>query len=255
MNIKSGAKGRASAIINGVAVALIAFVFLSSFRYLPLPIVAAILVFVAARMVEAEHFIHLYKSDKRSFWMSMVVAAITIVEDPIVGIAVGASVSLLFFVNELSKSRSEITLNRDKQLVAQFSGSNDTDMREFGGDTLVYRFAGEMTYINAQAHIETLSNLHDSVKTVVLHFRNLFYIDIDGLDAIGDIIESFESKGITVYISTVNEYSMGQFRQAAWFRRAESEERVFAHTRNVLEHLGFPLSTEDSPSAATASTA
>lgn len=41
LNVKSGAKHRTSALINGVLVALIALLIFSLFKYLPLPVVAA----------------------------------------------------------------------------------------------------------------------------------------------------------------------------------------------------------------------
>ena len=240
LNIRSGATGRASTVINGVGVGMIAFLLLPSFRHLPLPVVAAILVFVAARMVEAKHFAHLYRCDKRAFWMAINVAAITIIEDPIVGISVGAAISLLFFVNELSKSRSEVSISQGDQGVAWFSGARTSAIHGVGGDTLVYRFIGELTYINAQSHIDTLTGLHRSVRTVVLHFRNLFYMDVDGLTAIEEIIETLESKGIAVYITTVNEYTRSHFRRMKWFLRMEDAGRVFAHTNLALNDLGLP---------------
>lgn len=52
LNIKSGATSRAAGIVNGVFIILLSTVLFDLFKYLPLPVVAAILVNVAVRMVE-----------------------------------------------------------------------------------------------------------------------------------------------------------------------------------------------------------
>lgn len=52
LNIKSGATSRAAGIVNGIMIIILSTVLFNAFKYLPLPVVAAILVNVAVRMVE-----------------------------------------------------------------------------------------------------------------------------------------------------------------------------------------------------------
>ena len=53
-------------------------------------------------MIERDHMMRMYRIDKRSFIIALLVAFITVVEDPIVGILVGAAISLLIFLENLS---------------------------------------------------------------------------------------------------------------------------------------------------------
>jgi SulP family sulfate permease len=234
LNVRSGATHRTSAGINAVVIAVIALVFLPFFKYLPLALVASMLVLVAVQMVEHEHFRHLYRHDKTAFALSLVVALITVIEDPIVGIMVGAVVSLLLFVNTISKAQGEITLKKNKQVLGRFQPHELKDLEDHG-DMLVYRFAGQLTYISAQAHIQTISEITSSPRVVILSLRNLFYLDVDGLDAIAEIIEMLESKGKKVGLSGINPLIAPLIENADWYPRLLDAKRVFPTTSQALE--------------------
>lgn len=242
LNIKSGATHRTSGIINALMVAVIALFLLPTFKYLPLPIVAAILVHVAIRMIEAEHYSHMFKHDRFAFGLSLVVALVTIVEDPIIGILLGATVALLYFVNQLSKAQTEITVNKNKKVVSRVVGDDVSQIEKLKGDVLVYRFAGQMTYVNAQSHIQMLRQITHA-KTLILSFRNLFYIDVDGMDSLEEIIEELMQKNMDVVLTGVSQNILPQFVKTKWFRDLQKKEKVFESTSSALKEMGFHIPT------------
>ncbi len=236
LNVKSGATHRTSGILNAVAVAIIALILLPTFKYLPLAIVASILVYVAIRMVEAEHFKHLYSHDKTAFWLSIVVAIITVVEEPIMGILVGSVLALLMFVRKLSFARSEVSVNKDGQLIGRIHAERVREL-DVQGDTVVYRFSGELTYVNGQGHLEALRSLPDITSNIVLGFRNLFYIDVDGLDIIEEVIETLESRGKTVSISSINQIAFPIIAKTKWYNKLQERDLVFESSQEAVKLL------------------
>ena len=100
----------------------------------------------------------------------------------------------LILVNHLSRAKCEISIHRDKKMVARLQTIKFNEIEKPFGDVVVYRFAGQINYINSQAHIENLSNLN-GVHTVILNFRNLFYIDLDGMNALEEIINTNKARG------------------------------------------------------------
>ncbi len=236
LNIRSGANNKMSAGVAAVGVIAIALVLLTGFQFLPLAFVAAILVSVALAMVEREQFVHLYHYDKKVFALSMVVAGITIVEDPIMGILVGSVISLLMFVNTLSWAQGEITVNKNGSLVGRYR-SDELEALEDHGDVLVYRFAGQLTYINAQGHLQALSRINEETKAVVLSFRNLFYIDIDGVDAVAEMIEQLEQDGKMVYLSSVNHLIGALIKRSKWYTSLRDAGRIFDSASHAVKQL------------------
>lgn len=241
LNIKSGAQHKASAWINALVVGLIALVFLPYFKYLPLSVVAAILVYVAVRMVEGEHFIHLYQHDKTAFGISMLVAAITIIEDPIVGILVGAAISLLLFVKKLSEGQAEISVNKNKEMIARLYGSAYALGEISHGDVVVYRFSGPMTYVNAQSHILAISRINGVTKTIILSFRNISYIDIDGVDAITEIIEDLNNREVSVILTSIGEHLLPIVGEATWYIEKRNSNAIFESTAAALKTINAKI--------------
>lgn len=240
LNVKSGATNKISATISSIMIALVSVVFISYFKYLPMAVVASILMYVAFRMVEAEHFKHIYTHNKSAFGVSIVVALITVIQDPIVGILVGSVISLLIFVNHFSKAQSEIIINKDKKMVAKIQTLKFNEMEKHGGDVIVYRFAGQMNYINSQSHLENLSKINGA-HTLILNFRNLFYIDVDGLDSLKEIIDSMKEKGKKVIISSAGPFIIPVLEREDWFEEMKRASMVFNSTTEALKTLGFEI--------------
>lgn len=240
LNVKSGATSKISATVSSIMIALVSVIFISYFKYLPMAVVASILVYVAFRMVEAEHFKHIYVHNKSAFGLSIVVALITVIQDPIIGILVGSVISLLIFVNHFSKAQSEIIINKDRKMVAKIQTLKFNEIEKHGGDVIVYRFAGQMNYINSQSHLENLNKINDA-HTVILNFRNLFYIDVDGLDCLKEIIEIMKIKGRKVIITSAGPFIMPVLNREDWFEDMKQADMVFNSTTEALKTLGFEI--------------
>jgi MFS superfamily sulfate permease-like transporter len=86
LNVKSGATSRGAGIMNGISIILLSTVLFSAFKFLPLPIVAAILVNTAIRLVEWHEVRLLMETDKPMAVVMVVTAIICIIEDPTMGI-------------------------------------------------------------------------------------------------------------------------------------------------------------------------
>lgn len=225
LNIRSGATSRYSAIVNGFVTAIIAFVFLSWFKYLPLAVVAAILINAAIRMVVKEHFSKLWHFDKTAFGISMFVAILSIVYDPMIGIVMGSAVSLLVFVNYLSKAQGEVVIGEGDKELARISPE---EIKEYTstGTMLIYRFVGELNYMNAERHKEFVHGINGD-HYVVFNFKNLFYVDMDGLEALDEMVEELENRGKEVYICGVSSYLEPLFKNKEWYSNKKSKSEVF----------------------------
>lgn len=244
LNIKTGANDKMSATISSVCIALISFVFLTYFKYIPLAVIAAILVFVAVRMVEIVHFYRMFSFDKKSFTISVLVALVTIYEDPIVGILFGTAVALLLFVEKLSKGQFELMINNAEKQMTDHVVGEDIDDDNICKDchTLVYSIKGQLAYVNAQAHISRFeTKLNADFENVVLRMRELFFIDLDGVDAFEEIVTLIESQGKQVFLTGVNPLIEKSLEESKAFQRIRDTKRIFPHTREALQKLGYVL--------------
>ena len=241
LNIKSGGSHKSSAFVSAVMVAVISLFFLTYFKFLPLPVIAAILVMVAIKMIEREHFKRMWDVDKKSFWVAMLVAAITIYEDPITGILVGAAISLVLFLDTLSKGQFDLVVNDiNNKIVTRLSGDSIDEITK-DSHTLVYSIKGHLTYVDGQAHISRFESDLGDCENIVLRLRELYFIDLDGVDAFDEIIMLLKKQNKNVLITGTNILTLHLLQQSRQFKKLEKENKIFLYTSDALKELGFKL--------------
>jgi SulP family sulfate permease len=207
LNAKSGATHRISQGINAVIIAVISLLFLTTFKFLPLAVVAAILVFTAIRMVEIKHLYRYMCYEQFSFWIAFGVAILMIFADPLIAIALGSIVSLLVFVERISHGTA--TLRMQNGTVVSSHNEKYKEMQDtidsYPNDTVVYTIKGALVYMSAASHLETITKLKLSNKTIVLRLGEITFLDSDGADVLDEIIEALELSDTKLKITALPE--------------------------------------------------
>lgn len=198
LNIKTGCTDKTSAMISSVCIALISFLLLGYFKYIPLAVVSAILVFTSIKMVEAEHFIQMFKLDKRGFIIAGLVAAVTVIEDPIIGILLGTAVTMVMFMEKVSQGHYEL-ITDPRSII-----SSDGIALKPHPEILIYSIKGYLAYINAQSHLAFFQQDLKAYNTVILKLRDLYFVDLDGAQVLSEIIEAIHAQGKVVAITGIN---------------------------------------------------
>merc|ERR1711907_420609 len=110
LNIMSGTKGSASQFINSCLCVVMVVALLPFFSYVPLAIIACILMLVAVRMAPIETLFHLWKQDKVECGLMVTVCAVCVGLDPTYGLVLG--MVLAFFINadNVSKVHTELQM-------------------------------------------------------------------------------------------------------------------------------------------------
>ena len=241
LNVKTGATSKISAALSSLAVAIIALFFLKYFKFMPLAVIAAILVFVAIQMVEAEHFMRMFKYDRRNFYLSLVTAFITVFEDPIVGILFGVGVASLLLMEKLSRGQFDLAINDSrKRMVDRISGDRMQKIVQ-GSDTIVYSIKGLLCYINSESHVSRFRLHLNGSKNVILRMRSVYYIDMDGVEALDEIVRILKDAGKNVYITGVNSMISGMLSESREFQQIKTEGRAYKKSSEVLKVLGFAV--------------
>jgi len=194
-------------------------------------------------MIEREHFERMWKFDRRSFALSMVVAALTVYIDPIIGILVGTSVNLLIFTEKLSRGQFELFLNKTGTGLHSKIISDTLPHTMEKTDTLVYAMKGQLAFINAQSHIARFEQKLNGYENVVIRLRELCFMDLDGVDAFNEIVELIRAQGKRVLVSGVNPLIQEMLQESPVFKGLQKEGAVFERTTDALRELGFQAVT------------
>lgn len=234
LNVKSGANHRTAGILNSFFLILIIFVILPYFRWLPMTFVASILVFVALNMVKKSHFIHLIENGKTAFVISLIVAAVTLIEDPIVGIAIGTIIALLIFVNKFSQGHTEILFWKNGVMKESIMKDVFLKRGSIDSDLVIYKISGTLTYINMPAHIQVVEKIKGN-KCVIVSLRHAFYADTDGVDYLEELISILKKNNDDVVLSGINSAILKKIQKTHFYKHKVAQKKIFERTSDAIK--------------------
>ncbi len=187
-NIKSGGRSPIAGMVHALVLLAVVWVAAPLANHVPLPALAAILMFVAWNMGEWHAF-----KDLKQFRMPyritlLAVFLLTIVVDLTVAIEFGLFAACLTFIYRISN------LSRVEPL-----GPNDSPLlQNQQGQVSAYRFYGAL-FFGAVKLVEAIEeNLPQ--KSVVLDLKNLIYIDSSGADALLALAKNCQKKHVKLII-------------------------------------------------------
>jgi SulP family sulfate permease len=237
LNIKSGANHRTSAVINAFFVGLISIFFLEYFKYLPMFVIAAILFVVAIGMVETKHFIKLVENERTAFAISLFVAVLVIVEDPIVGLIIGSIIALINFIYRISYGQTEIEIWKDGVVKMAVLRDEFLKLDEIDSDAIVYKISGALSYINMPAHLETIKKIKNN-KYVIISLRAAFYIDVDGIEYLGQIIENLKrNNNEHIILVGINKAIEKKIKNEEFYKRKLLDNKIYERTSIAIKEL------------------
>ncbi len=98
-NVKNGGRSPISGMVHAVVLLLVLLFLMPYARFIPMPVIAAVLLMVAYNMCEYKHFIKICKTAPRTDVIVLLVTfALTIIFDLVVAIAVGLAIALVFYI-------------------------------------------------------------------------------------------------------------------------------------------------------------
>lgn len=247
------------------------------FQYLLLPVVAAILINVAVKMLEVRELVHLWKTDKRNFGVMIAVIIIAIAKDPTYGLMAGILLSVLIFAHHNSKAFAEIesrTAKERKRVTAQdydnelyfrapfmnnttlpfiktetlatntpplpiHDEDNPMDPMDIltKGNILIYKVPSELTFLNGTAHAARTSKIDRDYRAVIIDLRFVYFIDIDGCDALFEMIKEFKRTTNVVVVSGINHMVKPMLSRCHFFHDLEQEEKIFEDMDHALDNV------------------
>lgn len=206
-NIKAGATHRTSGILAAIFTAIIALLVLPFFSFLPMAVIAAILVNTALGLLELDKFKEYWHHERESFVVAITVALITILHDAGLGVGIGAIMALLIFASKIAHGRFDVIWNYSDGTQEEIRRERHLHIpSEKSIDFASYSIAGNIGYIDASRHFSNLKVMAQShaVPAVIIRLRNLFSIDFEGAEALNDAVAELVTNKTQVFISSAS---------------------------------------------------
>ena len=240
-NIKSGASTPVAGMVHALVLLLVVLIAAPLAAAVPLPTLAAVLVFVAWNMGEWREFARLRNYTMTYRVTLLAVFFLTVIVDLTVAVEVGLVTSLLTFLYSMSSlSRSEKMLPAGTVATGDGSADTETQLQQVWNDTQVrvWRLHGTLFFGAVQLIEQIADNLPERV--LVMDFKNLLYMDASGAEEIVQLTEQAYKRGITVILSGLDKQPLDKARRVGLIHLpgvllANDLDQAIANAQQMIE--------------------
>lgn len=234
-NVKAGGRTPISGMVHAVVlVAVLAFL-MPYAALIPMPTIAAILLYVAYNMCGWRNFVHLCQTASRGAVATMVLTfVLTVVFDLVIAIAAGMLITMVLFM----KMVSEETEVKGWRYYGD-ENSEVTHLRELPKSVRVYEINGPMFFGMAD-RIADIS-VKEFTKYLIIRMRGVPSLDATGMNALEILYEYCAAHGVRLIFSHVNEQPLRTMQRAGFVDLVGEEhfrpniDDAIAHARELVE--------------------
>lgn len=217
-NIKNGGRTPIAGMVHSITLVIVLVVLMPYAGMIPMPTIAAILFIVAYNMCQWRTFLNLVKTAPKSDIIVLVTSfVLTVIFDLVVAIEVGMVLACLLFI----KRMSEETKVNGWTYVDDDTPDVDEHLQKLPLQIRVYEISGPL-FFGAASVIEEIA-VKDFTKCLVLRMRSVPALDSTALNALKDLVQVCESKGITIVFSHVNDQPMKVMEKAGFIELVGKE--------------------------------
>ncbi|MGE4443648.1 MAG: SulP family inorganic anion transporter [Candidatus Altimarinota bacterium] len=232
LNINSGATHRTSGFLIAIFTLLIsALLFNGAFKFLPFPIISAILMNIALGLIDINLLKKLYTLEKTAFFITITTTIFAVVFEATYGILIGTAITLIIYIRKITNSNANISIFRKNGEVEKISLSKYLQKQQ-DGDVILTKFSGGLNYLNIEGNIAAIEKLNANQK-VIISLGHIGNIDVDGIEAIDEMIDTLEANRIDVYISGSKDFDF--ISKLHSFQRLEKAGKIFSSSTEALD--------------------
>jgi SulP family sulfate permease len=204
-NVRNGGKTPVAGIVHALTLLLIMLLFGKYAVYIPMPALAAVLLYVAWNMAETHAFKALLKGSKSDAAVLLTTFLLTVFLDLTVAIQVGMVLAAFLFIKKMVDV-SNVKILKDQAADGQEEGpdANSLSSRPVPRGALVFEIDGPFFFGSIQKLEEAMAQAPRAHKVLVLRMRKASYLDADGIRAIGQLDADCRKRGVALLVSDIH---------------------------------------------------
>lgn len=220
INVQTGATHKTSQFLNAMTVLIIVALLAPQFTYIPMATIASILVTSSCRLVPKIIMSRLWQCDRFEFWFLLLVWAICIFQDGVVGLLAGAIFQFLrykvegYFTKKLDVSDLQMSFENNVLRVTDIVNLNYINVIDF--------------------EVRVLDMIKEkNPETLILNLSKMNYIDVDGIAG----LEKVFGKAKKAVVVMENKDDESVLCKSWWFQKVLATEGSFFESERGIWYL------------------
>lgn len=236
LNINSWANHRISWFLIAFFTLIIsAILFNWAFKYLPFPIISAILMNIAIWLIDIWLLKKLFNLEKQALYITLITTFFSVFWEPTYWILIWTVITLIIYIKKITNSDASISVFRKNTWPEKISlWKYLKDQKDW--DIILTKFSWGLNYLNIENHISKIEKLNANQK-IIISLSHITNIDIDWIEAIDEMIETLQNNKIDVYISWSNENWVNYVSKLHSFEKLNKSWKIFTSSTEALDKL------------------
>ena len=253
VNVKSGGRTQISGMIHALLLLTILLGLGSLVKYVPLSVLAGILITVGWGIIDFRGFKDLFKIPKADAVVLVVVFIITVFVDLLTAVGIGMVIACVLFMKRASDlveggySSSAMTNteirkglpdpglpNFDKSMPWNDEGGITDEMRKH---IFVQRLNGPIFFGTINKFKEVMEDIPDHAKVVIIRMKLVSFMDQSGLYAMETAIKDLQDRGILVLMTIIQPQPMYMLKTLNVIPSVVPEEHTFKTFEDCTDFL------------------
>jgi SulP family sulfate permease len=229
-NIRSGAQSPIAGMIHSLTLLCIILFASPLVRFVPMSVLAGILLVVAYNMGEWREIPQLLKLTKTDISVWLLTFALTVFADLTVAVEAGMILAALLFIGRVAATTTVSQVTEDYIEDGRIHILQDKDIPYYA---TIFRIHGPFLFGATDKISVVTENLHKLPPVVILRLRNMTALDATGLFAMEEVAKQLHHSKRTLILCGARE------QPAKLIHQAEFEEVVGAE--NICDNVGEAL--------------
>lgn len=231
-NAKNGARTPIAAMFHGLTLFFFLMVCMPLIKFVPLPVLAAILIVVSYNMFNVKAFLAYRQAPKSDLLVLICSCVLTFAFDLVLAIEVGMVLACALFM----KRMADETYIRGWKYIEEIDEENDTDatnLKNVPARTLVYEISGPLFFGAADKLLAIASQVTEKTDVLVVRMRSVPALDVTAMNTLKAVFLKMQSRQVTMIFSHVQEQPYLVMQKADFIKLA-GEENFCANIDEAL---------------------
>ena len=225
-NIRSGAQSPVAGMIHALTLLCVLLFASRIVSYVPMAVLAGILMIVSYNMGEWREISQLFKLTKTDISVWLVTFALTVFADLTVAVEAGMILAALLFISRVAATTTVSQVTEDYIEDGRVHILQDKDIPYYA---TIFRIHGPYLFGATDKISVVTENMHKLPPVVILRLRNMTALDATGLYAIEGVARALQATGRTLILCGARE------QPAKLLHEAEFEEVIGKN--NICENV------------------
>ena len=239
VNVKSGGRTQISGMVHALFLLAILLGLGSLVKYVPLSVLAGILVTVGLGIIDFKGFRDLVRIPKSDAFVLLVVFFTTVFVDLLTAVGIGMVIACVLFMKRASELIEDTYTSNELEDIDSVHPWDGEDAIPEELHHLIYiqRIDGPLFFGSVSGFQRVMQQVPEGTSLCIIRMRRVNFLDHSGVRAVETAIEDLKAQGTEVFLTHVRPQPMKLLKKSKIIPNLVSENHIFPVFQDSIEYL------------------